>query len=187
METGTKLGIAFVVIVAAGAGAYFYMKSKQDEDEGDEDEDEGDSETSLSQVIVNGNAAIKPTLTPEQVLALKKAKLRTVKPPLTPEQVLALKKTKMRGGLDTGKKLDMPLGATEGFYDGWRGYTNPSVKTSNKLYWDAWEKGQLDKAKGKPEPPKGSYGVTTGFDGHNSYASFDVYGTRFYDTFSQKW
>jgi hypothetical protein len=145
------------------------MKSKQDEDEGDEDE--GDSETSPSQVIVNGNAAIKPTLTPEQVLALKKAK--------------------MRGGLNTGKKLDMPLGATEGFYDGWRGYTNPSVKTSNKLYWDAWEKGQLAKANGKPEPSRGGYGnkiaLTTGFDGHNSYASFDVYGTRFYDTFSQKW
>jgi hypothetical protein len=184
METGTKLGIAFVVIVAAGAGAYFYMKSKQDEDEGDEDED--DSETSPSRMVVD-ESGLQPTLTPEQVLALKRAKIRTGKPPLTPEQVLALKKAKIRGGLNTGKKLDMPLGATEGFYDGWRGYTNPSVKTSNKLYWDAWEKGQLDKAKGKPEPPKGSYGVTTGFDGHNSYASFDVYGTRFYDTFSQKW
>jgi hypothetical protein len=72
--------------------------------------------------------------------------------------------------VNTGKKLDVVaptqiLGAVEGYYDGWRGYANPSVKTSNKLYWDAWEKGQLDKAKGKPEPPKGSYGVTKSFDG----------------------
>ena len=169
METGTKLGIAFVVLAAAGAGAYYYMKSKQDEDEGDEDE--GDSETSPSKMVV-GESGLQPTLTSEQVLALKK--------------------TKMRGGLNTGKKLDVAaptqiLGAVEGYYDGWRGLS-PALGTSlNKSYWDAWEKGQLDKAKGKPEPPKGSYGVTKGFDGHNSYASFDVYGTRFYDTFSQKW
>jgi len=184
METGTKLGIAFIVLAAAGAGAYFYMKSKQDEDEGDEDE--GDSETSPSKMVVS-ESGLQPTSNSNRGGLNTGKKLDVaVYDPNKPTS------NSNRGGLNTGKKLDVAaptqiLGAVEGYYDGWRGYTNPSVKTSNKLYWDAWEKGQLDKAKGKPEPPKGSYGILKGFDGHNSYASFDVYGTRFYDTFSQKW
>jgi hypothetical protein len=174
METGTKLGIAFIVLAAAGAGAYFYMKSKQDEDEGDEDEDEGDSETSPSRMVVD-ESGLQPPLTPEQVLALKKAKMRgglntgkkldvAVYDPNKPTS------NSNRGGLNTGKKLDVAaptqiLGAVEGYYDGWRGLSPAPGTSLNKSYWDAWEKGQLDKAKGKPEPPKGSYGVTKGFDG----------------------